>query len=108
MDITFNVSKDADAKKAGDVHEVEFEIIFDLVDDELIHKHAVANMVVAWQNQIRSNWEKFIADGLPDSITFGVPLYESRRAAPMTEDNILRFIESLPEDKREEFLAKLG
>lgn len=94
VNVKFTVAMDAEAKKAGDVKTVEFECSFEGVDEDTITKHAVANMVVAWQSQIRNNWEKFIKGELPKAVTFGVPLFEGRgrAAATITPEGIKAFL----------------
>lgn len=108
MKHSFNISMDAEAKKAGDIHKVTLDISFEGVPQEVIEKHAMANMTVAWQNQIRNNWDKFEDGKLPEVVTFGDPLFESRKAAPISTDSAKKFIESLPEDQRAAFIASLG
>ena len=93
--VKFKISMDAEAKKAGEFELVEFSVDFDGVDEELIRKHAIANQIVAWQAQIRSNWDKFLKGDLPPVVKFGVPLFEGKRATvtrPPTEQEVKEFM----------------
>ena len=108
MKHTFNISMDNEAKKAGDIRKVELEVSFEGVPDETIRKHAMANMTVAWQNQIRGNWTAFDEGKLPNEITFGEPLFATRRAAPMTPESAKAFIEAMSPEAREALLKSLN
>lgn len=104
MKHSFNIALNKEAKEAGDIRKVELDISFEGVPDEIIRKHAMANMTVAWQNQIRNNWE---AD-LPETVIFGEPLFASRRAAPMTQANAADYINALSPEAREAFIESLN
>ena len=89
--VKFKVAMDAEQKAAKNFKEVEFECSFDGVAPSIIQRHAIANQVVAWQGQIRSNWSKFLEGQLPKIVTFGTPLFEGGRGGrtrPITEDDI--------------------
>lgn len=94
--VKFNVAKNAEAKKVGNVETVEFEITFEGVPSEVIAKHAVANMIVAWQSQIRNNWDKFTKGELPKVVTFGEPLFEGRtKSRTVTKDDMRDFLNKM-------------
>ncbi len=86
MEIKFTIAMNNEEKKAKNTKEVIMNVNFDGVDPALIQKHALANMKVHWQAQLRNNWDKFIEDGTPDTITFGEPLYESAGRKPLTPE----------------------
>ena len=89
--VKFKVAMDAEQKAAKNFKEVTFECSFDGVAPSIIQRAAIANQVVAWQGQIRSNWSKFLEGQLPKIVTFGTPLFEGGRGGrtrPITEDDI--------------------
>lgn len=93
--VKFKVAMDAEQKAAKNFKEVSFECTFDGVAPSIIQRHAIANQIVAWQGQIRSNWDKFLSGQLPKVVTFGTPLFEGKRggaARPITEDDIRAFL----------------
>lgn len=73
--VTFKVKMDKDSV----AEEITLNVDFDGVADELIRKHAMANMVVVWQGQIRTHWTEYKEGKMPDSTTFGVPLFAGKR-----------------------------
>ena len=94
MKVEFTVARDAEAKKLKDVEKVTFECTFDGVEPSIIQQHAIANMVVAWQSQIRNNWKEFLKGELPKTVTFGQTLFSGRKPAvsrPPTEQEIRDF-----------------
>ena len=94
--VSFKVSMDKEQMLLKNFKEVKFECSFDGVDPSLIQRHAIANQVVAWQSQIRNNWDKFISGELPKLVTFGNTLFESTRvrtiSKPVTEDDVRKFL----------------
>jgi hypothetical protein len=79
MKVTFKVAMNAEEKKAKNEKTVEFEVDFTNVPMDTLQKHAVANMIVMWQSQIRSHWTEFTQGELPKKVTFGVPLFAGGR-----------------------------
>lgn len=79
MKVTFKVAMNAEEKKAKNEKTVEFEVDFANVPTDIIQKHAVANMIVMWQSQIRSHWTEFVSGELPKKVTFGQPLFTGGR-----------------------------
>jgi hypothetical protein len=77
--VEFKIAMDADAKKAGDVKTVKFNVSFEGVSDDIIRKAAIANQIVGWQSQLRSHWDEFSKGELPEMVTFGQPLFTSTR-----------------------------
>ena len=77
--VEFKIAMDADAKRNGDVETVKFTISFEGVSDDIIRKAAIANQIVGWQSQIRSHWDEFTKGELPEVVTFGQPLFASKR-----------------------------
>ena len=94
--VKFNVAMNAEEKAAKNFREVKFEVSFEGVESSLIQRHAIANQVVAWQSQIRNNWDKFISGELPKIVTFGNTLFEGGRTRtvvkPITEDDVRKFL----------------
>ena len=93
--VSFKVAMDAEQKAAKNLKEVKFECSFEGVPASLIQRHAIANQVVAWQSQIRNNWDKFISGELPKTVTFGTPLFEGKRTVvtrPITEQDIREYL----------------
>jgi hypothetical protein len=110
MNVKFTVAMNAEEKKAGNVQTINLDVSFEGVDESLIYKHALANCVVGWQSQIRSHWDEYVDGKLPESITFGDPLFESARkpkARKMTMDEMVTHIKSLPEDEQADWIDKL-
>ena len=105
--VKFKVAMDAEQKAAKNFKEVEFECSFDGVDPSIIQRHAIANQVVAWQGQIRNNWDKFLSGKLPKIVTFGVPLFEGgrNRTRPITEDDIRAYLAGKSPEEVMAFLA---
>jgi hypothetical protein len=92
--------------------EVKFECSFDGVAPSLIQRHAIANQVVAWQGQIRNNWDKFISGELPKIVTFGNTLFESTRvrtiSKPITEGDVRKFLAGKSPEEILAFFAQKG
>jgi len=92
--ITFKVSMDSEAKKNEEFEEVEFLLSFpDTCKDQLV-ADAVAHQKVKWQQQIRSNWSKFVENGVPEKIEYGQPLFGGRRSSPRppTQDEMQTYM----------------
>lgn len=79
MKVTFKVAMNAEEKKAKNEKTVVFEVDFAGVGQDILQKHAVANMIVMWQSQIRSHWTEFTQGELPKKVTFGAPLFSGGR-----------------------------
>jgi hypothetical protein len=77
--VEFKISRDAEAKKANEVKVVKFTISFEGVSNDIIRKAAIANQIVGWQTQLRSHWDEFSKGELPEVVTFGQPLFASKR-----------------------------
>jgi hypothetical protein len=77
--VEFKISRDSEAKKANEVKVVKFTISFEGVSNDIIRKAAIANQIVGWQSQIRSHWDEFSKGELPEVVTFGQPLFASKR-----------------------------
>jgi len=93
--VEFSVAMDSEQKRLNNVKKVKFECSFDGVATDVIQRHAIANMVVQWQGQIRGHWTEFVNGELPKTVVFGQPLFNSGRRAtvrPMTEDEKKDFI----------------
>lgn len=89
ISVTFEVAMDMEAKKAKDTHKVKF--VLDIPEDshEQVLADAVAHQIVKFQQQIRSNWDSFIKDGVPERVAYGQPLYKRKVASrPPTEAEI--------------------
>jgi hypothetical protein len=80
MIVTFKCARDMESKKLGQEKTFKMQVLFEGVSDEIIRKHAIANMVVSWQSQVRANWGK----ELPATVTFGQALFESKRSSGLT------------------------
>ena len=93
--VSFKVAMDKEQKDLKNFKNVKFEVSFDGVPLSTIQKHAISSQVVAWQSQIRNNWDKFISGELPKIVTFGTPLFEGKRTVvtkPITEEDIRAFL----------------
>jgi hypothetical protein len=77
--VEFKISRDSEAKKANEVKVVKFTISFEGVSNDIIRKAAIANQIVGWQSQIRTHWDEFSKGELPEVVTFGQPLFASKR-----------------------------
>jgi hypothetical protein len=108
--VEFTVAMDKEAKENGDVKKVKFTLTFPESCEDQLQTDAIAHQVVKWQSQIRSNWDKFLENGVPETITYGSPLYGSRRGAvrPPTEaemaDYAAKRIASLTPEQLQEFI----
>ena len=109
MQIKFKVALGLAEKKAGEAKDVTLEESFDGVKDDVIQKAAMAHAVVAWQSQIRSHWEEFMDGELPEEVTFGVPLFASKRAVakPITMEEMKKHVTSLSPKMQAEFIKSL-
>ena len=110
--VSFKVSMDKEQMLLKNFKEVKFECSFDGVAPSLIQRHAIANQVVAWQGQIRANWDKFISGELPKVVTFGNTLFESTRvrtiSKPVTEDDVRKFLAGKSPEEILAFFAQKG
>jgi hypothetical protein len=77
--VEFKISRDSEAKKANEVKVVKFTISFEGVSNDIIRKAAIADQIVRWQSQIRTHWDEFSKGELPEMVTFGQPLFASKR-----------------------------
>jgi len=91
MKTTFRVAMDNEQKAIKNRYKVTIDVDFTGVPTEVIEKHAIANMKVHWQSQIRNNWDKFIKEGVPAKMTFGDAIYTSTKSV-MTEEKAEAFI----------------
>ena len=110
--VKFNVSMDKEQMLLKNFKEVKFEVSFEGVEPSLIQRHAIANQVVAWQSQIRNNWDKFISGELPKVVTFGNTLFEGGRTRtvvkPVTEDDVRKFLAGKSPEEILAFFAQKG
>jgi hypothetical protein len=89
ISVTFEVAMDAEQKKLGNVEKVKFVLEFPEGCEDQVQSDAVAHQIVKFQQQIRSNWDSFIKDGVPERVTYGQPLYGRRTATrPPTQAEI--------------------
>ena len=77
--IEFKVAMDSEQAKLKNHHTILVDVSFEGVDEKVVQEMAMKAQIVAWQSQIRANWDKFLTDGLPSTITFGEALYESTK-----------------------------
>lgn len=77
--VSFKVAMDAEQKKLKNFEKVEFTVVFPEGIEEQVQSDALAHQVVKYQSQIRSNWDTFLEKGVPKEITYGNPLYGTRR-----------------------------
>ena len=113
QEVCFKVAMSKEARDAGDVKEFKTVVSMDnsLVDD--IVKAAMKSYVIDLQGQIRNNWDKFLVLDIPETITFGQPLFGKKvkvvkqvltpeelnklmsdRLRSMSQDEILEFASS--------------
>lgn len=93
--VQFTVAMDSEQKQLGNAKEIKFECDFDGVDPGIIQRHAIQNMIVTWQGQIRRNWGLFLEGKLPKVVLFGAALFPGRTrgvAPPMTTERAEEFI----------------
>jgi hypothetical protein len=92
--VTFKVAMDAEQKAAKNFKEVKFECSFEGVSLDTIKRAALQNQIVAWQGQIRANWDKFISGETLKTVTFGNPLFAGKRGGrgPITEADVKAFL----------------
>ena len=110
MEVKFKVAMDNEQKKEGNVEEIALDVTFDEVPEDVIHKAALAHMVVAWQSQIRSHWTEFTEGKLPQKVTFGVPLFASKRApkaSKVTQESATNYINTLSSEAKAKMLQML-
>jgi hypothetical protein len=106
-DVQFKVAMDNEQAKLKNHHTITVNVSFDGVDEKLVQEMAMKAQIVAWQSQIRANWDQFITDGLPKTITFGEALYESKRGVVTEEKAKAVLIKQLSTMTQEEKLAYL-
>ena len=92
--VTFKVSMNEEERKAGNTKDVRLEVTFDGVDDGLVRRYAVQHRVIAWQAQIKNNWDDFIAGKMPTKVKFDEPLFAPKRTgvAPMTPERAEEYL----------------
>lgn len=100
--MTFKVSLNEEARADGEAVEVTTIILLDDTEVEACILRGLKNRIIAWQANIKANWEKFEADGFPESLNFSdLPYASSRvRTRSMTQEEMADFINNMePEDK---------
>lgn len=103
--VKFTVAMNSEEKKAGNIKEVILNVNFEGVDEALIHKYALANMVVQYQSQIRTHWTEFVEKGIPETIDFGTPLYaKSTAQRTVTTEDAANYVNNLSPVKRLELI----
>jgi hypothetical protein len=98
IEVEFNVAMNNDEKKAGNVETVKFALIFPEGCEDQVQADAVAHAVVKFQSQIRSNWDKFVKDGVPEEVTYGDALYTKTRTRKPTEADIISYVQQLTQE----------
>ena len=75
QEVCFKVAMSQEARDTGNVKEFKTVVSLDnsLVGD--IVKAAMKSYVIDLQGQIRNNWDKFLVLDIPETITFGQPLF---------------------------------
>jgi len=75
QEVCFKVAMSQEARDTGNVKEFKTVVSLDnsLVGD--IVKAAMRSYVIDLQGQIRNNWDKFLVLDIPETITFGQPLF---------------------------------
>lgn len=76
FELEFKISRDEEAKKAGEHMPVKVTVV---ADDAAIEKYMKKAATVWIQGQLRPNWDKFIAGELPDEVTLDVPIFAATR-----------------------------
>lgn len=94
--VEFKVAMDNEAKKSGEIETVKFILEVDKEKDlDGLVKDAIAHSVVKWQGQIRSNWDKFLENGVPEKVRYGQTLFGGGRRVtvrPPTEEEVASFM----------------
>ena len=111
--ITFKVAMDKEQAALKNTHEVTINVERPADIPDIIWEHAVANYKVKLQGQIRPNWDKFIKDTFPKTLTFGETLYaKSTKVVAVTTESAAAFLTSgtpLEQlEKKIDMLEKLG
>lgn len=108
--MTFKVSLDQEARDAGEAIEVTTTILLDDSEVEACILRGLKNRIIAWQANIKANWSLFEDKGFPEKLNFSdLPYASSRvRTRPMTMDEMIEHVKSLPEDEKADFIANLG
>lgn len=105
--VTFKVAMDNEQAKLKNHSTVEFTCSFDGVSENTVQEMALKAQIVAWQSQIRANWDEFITDGVPSTVTFGEALYESKKGQVTEAKAKAVLIKQLSTMTQEEKLAYL-
>jgi len=78
--VKFKISMDNEAKKSGDVHEVNVTVNMN-VETSVLEEWALKAYVVAIQSQIRPNWAAFIKGDYTKELALGQPMFGKRAKA---------------------------
>ena len=76
--VEFKVAMDSEQAKLKNHKEVKVEVSLPPEIEELVVKAAMKSYVIDLQNQIRTNWDTFLKDGVPETLMFGQALYAKR------------------------------
>lgn len=110
MKVEFKVAMNAEEKALKNLHEVVINV--EKCDDATMLKYALKAYVVDVQAQLRNNWDAFIKGEYPKEVVIGQRLFESKKGAPVTQENakdvLLKAMEGMSTDQKMEFLVKAG
>ena len=109
--VKFKVAMDNEQAKAKNHTSVEFTCTFEGADEAKVVEMALKAQVVAWQSQIRSNWDRFISEGLPKTVTFGEALYESSKGKVTVEkatDTLKKQLSTMSPEEKIAYLKECG
>lgn len=107
-ELQFKVSMDEEQKKAGIHHTVKVTV---LADEESTKKYMKKAAAVWIQGQIRSNWDTFIKEGVPNEVTLDIPIWGTGRGKVTVEKatNILsRQLSTMSAEEKIAFLKECG
>ena len=76
--VEFKVAMDAEQAKLKNHKLIKTTVELPPEVTELVYKAAMKSYVIDLQNQIRTNWDKYLEDGVPESVVFGQALYAKR------------------------------
>lgn len=110
FDMKFKVSLNQEARDNGEAVEVSTTILLDDSEVDACIERGLKNRIIAWQSNVKGNWDKFLEDGFPTEIHFSNLPFASARTTtrPMTMEEMVEHVKNLPEDEKAEFIANLG
>ena len=82
FELKFKISRDEEAKKAGEHMPVNVVV---MADDAAIEKYMKKAATVWIQGQIRANWDAFVKGEMPGEVTLDAPIWGNGRGKVTVE-----------------------